>query len=720
MCIRLTRKVVRALSLLALVLASGESLAQTGGTIGTTSVTGATALSSSDFAFFLEYQDPNNWGNWIQMNTTQQQYFFNRARCECVNSNLTNPDAGVDNTGNTDYSGYFRIVIQPGSGTAQRIQTLLSTNGVPFGIGKLYAGNNGANCLSPGSYSCALAANCTNLLDPNNFDAQFPLTVFESERQYVSPPIPVSLLYGSLAVPTCGCSGTCDTTANCALPLTSQTIYFWAQTNTGTSPDLSLSFQVNLNGELQYGPSDVVAQGGNDALNVTWGWASGLTPSADPNFLGVQIFCTRADTFQVFPLHSYSASYMQSSATCSELAPAPASPSAFNNLDPSFLCSGLLPSTTTSQRITGLQNGIWYGVGVAAIDKYGNVSAIPESSVTYGMPVATVDFYTEYRNSGGQAKGGYCSLAGWQKRPAALIVISFVALAVIVFVRRRRKGPPGTTTMLLLVAAGTVVGGRAHAGGIIYDDMDTSSDDNQTAYPEPEPEPTPPPPPSTWASERDFAIEVRFGLYLPDVDSEFGGKAQPNAFLFGTQKRPMWQFELDWEVLQKFGTLSIGASIGYWKENGQACLLSDLQANGTCTPSADNTSLRLIPFAALLIYRMDEAANRWKIPLVPYGKIGLNYTIWTINNGDGDVPTYKGTGGGHGQGGTAGWQAAAGISLRLDFVDPSAAREFDVDSGVNHTYAFFELDHVDGSGLYRTDVLHVGDNTWFAGLMFEF
>jgi len=27
---------------------------------------------------------------------------------------------------------------------------------------------------------------------------------------------------------------------------------------------------------------------------------------------------------------------------------------------------------------------------------------------------------------------------------------------------------------------------------------------------------------------------------------------------------------------------------------------------------------------------------------------------------------------------------------------------------------------VDGSGLYRKDVLRVGDNTWFTGLMFEF
>jgi hypothetical protein len=181
----------------------------------------------------------------------------------------------------------------------------------------------------------------------------------------------------------------------------------------------------------------------------------------------------------------------------------------------------------------------------------------------------------------------------------------------------------------------------------------------------------------------------------------------------------MWQVEFDWEFLQAFGTLSLGGSIGYWKESGQACLEADLQADPSqCTRTGDATSLRLIPFAALLVYRLDEGSTRWKIPLVPYGKIGLNYTIWTVNDGDGNVPDYPS--GGHGQGGTAGWQAAVGISLLLDFLDPAAAHEFDTDAGVNHTYAFFELDHVDGSGLYRKDVLRVGDNTWFAGLMFEF
>ena len=61
-----------------------------------------------------------------------------------------------------------------------------------------------------------------------------------------------------------------------------------------------------------------------------------------------------------------------------------------------------------------------------------------------------------------------------------------------------------------------------------------------------------------------------------------------------------------------------------------------------------------------------------------------------------------------------------GLALRLDFLDPAAARGFDADAGVNHSYAFFELDTIRSSGLGSKNALHVGDNTWFAGLMFEF
>jgi hypothetical protein len=511
----------------------------------------------------------------------------------------------------------------------------------------------------------------------------------------------------------------CEAIDLCASSSVTESIYFWAQTNTQNVPDQGLdgiALGVQLVGKTNYTPFITSVQPGNEALNVSWDWPAGQNPAADTNFLGVQLFCQRGTNLPVFKLGSFGApKYATAAILCPDSAPTDPNPSQFNNLDEAYLCSGLIPSTNKSARIEGLQNGAPYGVGVAAIDRYGNISPIGAADIHYEWPVPTVDFYSEYREQGGSAQGGFCALAGRNARSGVAALIFVAGMAAILRLRRRsKKGPPGAGPYLLVVGAGLLAGSQAHAQPVYYD----------SAFAEDKAD-------EVWnGSPRQFAIEARFGLYTPNVDSEFS-KTTPHADVFGTTRRPMWQLEFDWEFLQDFGTLSLAGVVGYYKENAQACTRAGLQRDGTCpTPdpkkdpaaatkgrSGDNTGLRLIPLAMLLVYRMDEVANRWKIPFVPYAKIGLNYTIWTVTNGNGDVAW---SGNIKGQGGTMGWQAAVGLSLRLDFLDPGAARGFDADSGVNHTYAFFELDHVNGSGLYRKDVLRVGDDTWFAGLMFEF
>jgi len=666
----------------------------TGGTSGTSS---AGSLGLSDFTLQLKRYDSGQ-KDWIQMNDTEKKFFFSRARCEC----------NGDQTNNT---GYFKILIRPGTNTVSKISSALALNGTT-GTGRLYAGGNAINCLSPSSVVGGnLSASCLNLLDPTTYNAEFSMNVFITRGYFESPAIPVAWLFGSVLAPVCDAPGSprsCDEIESCARDLVTQRIYFWAQTTTTSTPDAAdISWEVKLNGQITDAPSSVTAEGGNEALTVRWVWPEGQAPSAQSNFKGVQVFCQRGADYQVFPAGSFSRSYDTAAILCPGVAPTTTTTDAspFSNFSPDYLCSGLLPSTTTGYRITGLQNGIPYGVAVVSVDNFGNIG--PITAVTYGTPVPTVDFYTQYKNDGGAAQGGFCAMAGRSGHGLAVTTLALVGLALILTRRRgsrRRRAGPGA--LALLVSAGTLTAfsGQARAQAIYHDDaFDDAGADSQP-----------------WqGSPRQYAIEIRFGLYTPDVDSEFSdGGQKPNAFIFGTQRRPMWQLEYDWQFLQAFGTLALGASIGYYKENAAACLLSDLRATGQCTRTGDNTSLRLIPLAALVIYRFDEAAIHWKIPVVPYGKIGLNYTFWTVNDGNGNVPDYPG--GGRGQGGTAGWQAAVGISLQLDFLDPSAARGFDADVGVNHSYAFFELAHIDASGLYRKDALRVGDNTWFAGLMFEF
>jgi hypothetical protein len=217
-------------------------------------------------------------------------------------------------------------------------------------------------------------------------------------------------------------------------------------------------------------------------------------------------------------------------------------------------------------------------------------------------------------------------------------------------------------------------------------------------------------------SPKRYALELRFGPYSPNVDAEFGGARHPHQVYFGDGARLMTQVEFDFQFFNRFGTAAVGISVGYFAENGKGRLSEYAE------PSGDNTKLSLFPSAIMLVYRADQLWNRLRVPLVPYGKLGLNYTIWSIYNGNDQISAGGGSmgPGGRGRGGTRGWQGALGLSLALDFIDPGSARELDSETGVNHTYIFAEWAKYEISGLGQSGRLNVGDTSWVAGLMFEF
>jgi hypothetical protein len=215
-----------------------------------------------------------------------------------------------------------------------------------------------------------------------------------------------------------------------------------------------------------------------------------------------------------------------------------------------------------------------------------------------------------------------------------------------------------------------------------------------------------------FASPQNWAIELRFGPYLPEIDSEFAGAENPPyQKYFGSKSRVMFQLEVDYQFTHVFGSAAVGAQVGYFTNTAKA-------KDNAGGDSGDKTRLLLVPMALQLVYRMDEAALRWSIPLVPYVKVGLSYSMWRITDANGDLA--RSDSGEAGKGGTPGWQAAAGIALLLDFIDPASARALDSETGVNHTYVFAEVARYAASGLGRKKALHVGDSTWVLGLMFEF
>jgi hypothetical protein len=133
--------------------------------------------------------------------------------------------------------------------------------------------------------------------------------------------------------------------------------------------------------------------------------------------------------------------------------------------------------------------------------------------------------------------------------------------------------------------------------------------------------------------------------------------------------------------------------------------------------SADKSTLTVVPVSLSAVYRFDYYLERDGFPIVPHAKLGLDWAYWQITDGNGEIARAAG---GRARGGTLGWHAAIGVALVLDFLDPVAARDFDVEMGVNHTALVFEYGHADISGLGRSDRLHLGDDTWTLGLLFEF
>jgi len=98
------------------------------------------------------------------------------------------------------------------------------------------------------------------------------------------------------------------------------------------------------------------------------------------------------------------------------------------------------------------------------------------------------------------------------------------------------------------------------------------------------------------------------------------------------------------------------------------------------------------------------------VPLVPYAKLGLGCALWSASDTSASGST---------SGTTLGWNAAAGVSFDLSFLDPDAARTMDIETGINQFAIFFEVTRVALDGFGSSSVLRVGDTTWLGGLMLE-
>lgn len=214
-----------------------------------------------------------------------------------------------------------------------------------------------------------------------------------------------------------------------------------------------------------------------------------------------------------------------------------------------------------------------------------------------------------------------------------------------------------------------------------------------------------------YESPQNFAFEVRFGPYRPEVDEPFGSNG-PYKRTFGSGDGIYFGLEVDWQALRipYVGTFGPGFSWGTTTKSANAKLA------GTTTSSAEDTYFSVMPMYLAGVLRVDVFAREFGIPLVPYGKFGLGWGLWSTGTDTG-VSRRDGV---LGKGTTLGPHLALGGMLLLDIIDNSSSAQFDEGTGVNNSYLFVEWMRNNLDGMFTSSpTMHVGTSTWVVGLAFE-
>lgn len=371
-----------------------------------------TQFTKDDFLIRIQRKEGDGW---VFMPQNEAKIFFNRARCECQ----TPIRATVDLT----MTGFAKKGLI-GEGTVQML------------IGP-------ANCLD-GAPQTRMSAHCKNPKGENQG------TLFSSLALSAQPAWHAEITVKDLFAVNgkAGQDGTCDAQKQ------TQKIWLWLPTTNATTPlltgDAAPQLDVEVDGQAPPAPTGVQVTAGNEALSVSWSRLAGI-----PDLNGYVVFCSRGGLSVFNDAFVNGRDFHTARGVCKSTMPLPApmppanfptndaahgvpilAPDELRGLDPTFACSDLQTSATDA-RISGLQNGIPYVVGVAAVDRVGNASPIEVAHVQ--SPILTRDFYRGYREAGGQAEGGFCAY-GQRPRPATWAVLLLAAGLALALGRRAGRG----------------------------------------------------------------------------------------------------------------------------------------------------------------------------------------------------------------------------------------------------------------------------------------
>jgi MYXO-CTERM domain-containing protein len=331
--------------------------------------------------------------------------------------------------------------------------------------------------------------------------------------------------------------------------------------------------------------------------------------------------------------------------------------------------------TGTAYQITGLTNGVPYNVAVVAVDEHDNEST--PSAIKSASPIEVQDLWQYYKAKGGAEEGGYAPCSASPDGRARSGLLGLLAIVGLLLVVRRRKSLGGLT--ILLLALGVALPGRSEA-----------------------------------ASPQTSSLDLRVGSYTPQIDREFANTngATPYGKVVSDGAYEVG-FTIDWRIWHKFGEFAMGVGAARWTKDGHGLTLA-----GDTT--SDTTTLSIVPISVDAVYRFDVLAERYDFPLVPYARAGIVYALWWMENGVGNISRTTIAGKTEeAQGGTGGFQGAIGMRLLLDVFEPQAARSFDIEMGVNHSYLFAEYRKLVLTDFGNPKSIDLSDGIFAFGLAFD-
>ncbi len=472
-----------------------------------------------------------------------------------------------------------------------------------------------------------------------------------------------------------------STSPSCASLSAASTTLWAILTQDGKPLSFSLTIDLPVSGDTVGAPTGVNAEPANEGVLVSW-----TPPTEDSLVAGYQVLCLPR------PTSASSAGYescgLVSNPGATVITPA----------DETQLCSAALSATARSVRVTGLVNGTAYTLAVIAIDPSGDTSA--PSSPVVATPQPTMSFWDKYKESGGAASGcSVCRLgSSGTAEPLAGAAITALILFILLLYRRlhrRRKHPSHARLVALL--GGLLLAPTAQAQESLFQEPSLEEpglrEMHDSGFEEPAGSPAFSPP--------EWGFQLGVSLYRPDVDGEFKGGAHPFADTFSSSRHLLSAAELDRYLLRRFGTWGVGLRVGYYRSTAAAFL-----ADGV-TRSGDETELRLIPVSLSMLYLANGLPGLQTIPLIPYAKLGLDGTEWRASS-TGESSSQTGL--------SLGWHATAGLMLGLAWLSSSANSAGAI---ADPCALFFEWSYAAINGLGLSNTLHVGDNTWFAGIAFD-